>query len=97
MDKPVKNLNASLVFDFNHLEVQKLISWLEWDWSDHYLEPHKSRRNINTSSVIQARQPINKKSVGGWKSYAKMLEPAREVLATSTLFESELYGYMSRG
>jgi len=71
-------------------QIQQLISWLEWDWNEFYLEPHKSTRVINTASVIQARQPINNKSVGGWKNYAEMLEPARRILIESGLFKSEI-------
>ena len=79
----------SLVNDPHH-EIRRLLAWLEWDWNDDYLEPHKSSRSINTASVIQARKPINNKSVGGWKNYAEMLEPARRLLVDSGLFANDI-------
>ena len=71
-------------------QIHKLIAWLEWEWNDAYLEPHKSTRNIDTASVIQARRPINNKSVGGWENYSEMLEPARRMLVESGLFKNEI-------
>ena len=79
----------TLVNDPDH-EIRRLVAWLEWDWNDDYLEPHKNTRSINTASVIQARKPINNKSVGGWKNYAEMLEPARRLLVDSGLFTNEI-------
>ena len=79
----------TLVNDPDH-EIRRLVAWLEWDWNDDYLEPHLTTRSINTASVIQARQPISNKSVGGWSKYAEMLEPARRVLIESGLFDNEI-------
>ena len=63
-----------------------LIDWLELEWTESYLHPEKSNRLINTASVIQARQPINSKSVGGWKNYRLLLKPAEGALLESKLF-----------
>ncbi|KZR66018.1 TPR repeat-containing protein YrrB [Prochlorococcus sp. MIT 1306] len=71
-------------------EIQRLLLWLGWEWDECYLEPNKSTRTIHTASVIQARQPINNKSVGAWKNYAEMLEPARRILIESGLFDDEI-------
>ena len=72
------------IFPFNYdllvtnpeTEIRNLISWLNWDWDDIYLSPHLVHRNIKTASVIQARSPINSNSIGGWKNYKNILEPA---------------------
>ena len=71
-------------------QIHELTAWLKLDWNDGYLQPYKSTRSINTASVVQARQPINNKSVGGWKNYVEMLEPARRLLVESGLFEHEI-------
>ena len=71
-------------------EIKRLFLWLEWEWDECHLEPNKSTRVIHTASVIQARQPINNKSVGAWKNYEEMLEPARRMLIESGLFEDEI-------
>tara|TARA_B100000700_G_scaffold302717_1_gene373348 strand:- start:1892 stop:3574 length:1683 start_codon:yes stop_codon:yes gene_type:complete len=69
-------LNYDLLVSNPSTEIRNLISWLDWDWDDIYLSPHLVHRNIKTASVIQARSPINSNSVGGWKNYKNMLEPA---------------------
>ena len=68
-------------------KLPKLIKWLSLQWSDLYLHPEKNNRLIDTASVIQARQPINNNSVGGWKNYAELLNPAKNALRESGMFE----------
>ena len=62
-------------------EIRKLIKWLDWDWNDLYLQPHLNRRNISTASAVEARSPINSKSLGGWKYYKDLLYPAIKILS----------------
>lgn len=71
------------------VEIRKLLAWLGFDWSESYLDFYKNKQVINTASVIQARRAINNKSVGGWKNYSLLLEPARQLLLESNLFEAE--------
>ena len=66
--------------------LRPLIDWLELEWTETYLHPEKGNRVINTASVIQARQPINSKSVGGWKNYRELLKPAEDVLLERKIF-----------
>jgi len=70
-------------------EIQKILAWLGWDWSDSYLSFYKNKQIINTTSVLQARQPISNKSVGGWRNYSSALEQARQILLESNLFSTE--------
>ena len=62
------------------VKLQKLLGWLNLEFNESYLHPENSTRSVNTSSVMQARKPISNKSVGGWKSYKKLLEPALRIL-----------------
>tara|TARA_Y100001968_G_scaffold300640_1_gene312215 strand:- start:16928 stop:18826 length:1899 start_codon:yes stop_codon:yes gene_type:complete len=71
-------------------ELKSLISWLGWEWSDDYLNPHKNKRTITTASNIQIRSPINTKSVGGWKNYKDILEPALQIFIEDEKFKSIL-------
>ena len=64
-----------------------LIDWLGMEWTEGFLHPEASDRLIYTTSVIQARQPINNKSVGGWKNYRELLKSAEIILQESGLFE----------
>ena len=66
--------------------LQPLIDWLGLEWNERYLHPEMNCRLINTASVIQARQPITSKSVGGWKNYRELLKPAEEALIESGIF-----------
>jgi tetratricopeptide (TPR) repeat protein len=76
-------------------EIRRLVQWLGWTWAAHYLEPEKSKRRINTASVIQARQPLHGRSVGGWRHYTTLLEPARRLLSESGLFSPHELGLSS--
>ena len=70
-------------------ETKSLLEWLGLEWSESYLDFHKNKQVINTASVMQARQPISNKSVGGWRNYSLLLEPARQLLLESNLFAEE--------
>lgn len=93
----LKKKYPQLIFDYNYDrlvinpqdELKRLIKWLEWEWTDEYLSFHKNKRVINTASVMQARKPINNKSLGGWRNYYTILEPARQLLIESNLFPPE--------
>ena len=66
--------------------IEPLIEWLGLAWSENYLHPELVKRTILTASVVQARKPISNKSVGGWKNYKTLLEPASRILRDSNLF-----------
>tara|TARA_B100000700_G_C15059156_1_gene864571 strand:+ start:2290 stop:3954 length:1665 start_codon:yes stop_codon:yes gene_type:complete len=91
-----KNRFRSKIFDLNYdllvkepaIQIKKLISWLSWKWNDHYLSPHLNDRVVLTASSVQVRSPINPKSVGGWKNYSQMLEPAIKVLRKDKNFKN---------
>ncbi len=61
-------------------EIKSLIEWLNFEWDEKYLSPHLNKRNVNTTSKIQVRYPINKKSLAGWKNYKDLLKPVIEFL-----------------
>ena len=69
----------SLVTDPNK-EIRSLISWIGWKWEDIYLSPHLNSRSVLTRSNVQVRYPINSKSVGNWKNYKELLQPAIEII-----------------
>ena len=83
----IYNLNYDSISNPNQ-EIKSLISWLGWKWDDLYLSPHLNRRSISTASSIQVRSPINSKSLGGWKNYKEMLQPAIEVLSKTEEYKN---------
>jgi len=86
-----KRKYGSIMYTYDHDEViqkpketiQYLINWLEWDWSDKYLFPQKSKRSVFTASSAQVREKINSLSSGYWKKYKDLLEPVSELFPTS--------------
>ena len=90
----IKSRHEGHIFTFNYDEfvnepekiIKPLIKWLDLEWTDNYLHPERSEREINTASVIEARQPISNKSVGGWKNYKELLRPAEDILRDSGLY-----------
>ena len=91
---PLKQNHKDQIFTFNYDEftnkpetqAKELIEWIGLQWNDNYLHPEQNKRIISTASVIQARQPITNKSVGGWKNYKDLLKPAEVILRESGLF-----------
>ena len=76
----------SLVSDPNK-EIKSLVSWLGWEWDSKYLSPHLNARSVLTASSVEVRSPINSKSIGGWKNYEEMLQPAIEILTKTNKYQ----------
>ena len=71
-------------------EIKKLIRWLNFEWDEKYLSPHLNKRSVLTSSSVQVRSPINSKSIGRWKNYKDMLQPAIEILSQTEKYQNLL-------
>ncbi len=76
----IYSLNYDVLVTNPSEEIKSLISWLGWDWNVLYLSPHLNNRIVSTRSNVQVRSPINTKSLGGWKNYKEMLDPAINIL-----------------
>lgn len=60
--------------------ISELLEYLEFEWSDDYLEFYKSKNNIGTASNYQVKQPIYKTSSKRWKNYSDDLKPIIKLL-----------------
>lgn len=60
--------------------IRALLAAAGLDWEDACLQPHKSKRRVETLSFAQVRQPIYRASVAAWKRYENELEPLFEAL-----------------
>ena len=86
-----KTKHAQKIFTFNYDQfvnapednLKKLLEWLDLEIDYNYLHPENSTRSVNTASVMQARKPISNKSVGGWKNYKNLLNPALKIVEES--------------
>ena len=85
------SINYDSLVNTPEQSIKTLIAWLGLTWSEYYLHPEHLERIILTASVVQARKPINNKSVGGWKNYRNLLEPASQILRDSNLFDSAIF------
>ena len=56
------------------VETRKLAAYAGVVWKEEMLEHQKSNRVIKTASFMQARKPINDKSIGTWKNYKSFLQ-----------------------
>ena len=63
--------------------IPRLTQFCGFSWDERFLDPHRSRRLVNTASALQVRKPINAKSVGGWKRYEDDLSPVANRLANA--------------
>ena len=69
---------------------KSLISRLGWQWNDSYLSPHLNKRSVSTASNVQVRSPINARSIGGWRNYQKMLQPAIDLITQTKKYRDLL-------
>ncbi len=85
-----KSKYGSMIYNYDHDKVvqnpretiKNLINWLDWEWSEKYLSPQKSKRSVFTASSAQVRKKINAHSSGYWKNYEDFLKPVSEIFLT---------------
>ena len=67
-----------------------IINWLDWDWDEKYLSPHQNKRNVYTASSAQVRKKFYSSSIGIWKEYKELLEPAIEIIKTNKILRDKI-------
>ena len=60
---------------------REIVNYCGLDWEEACLEFYKTKRQVQTASNEQVREPINKKSLSAWKKYESILEPLKKYLA----------------
>ena len=71
------------VGDFEN-QARKLLDYVEMEWDDACLMPHKQKRSVMTASKGQVIKPIYKTSIEAWRRYEKQLMPLYEQLKDLT-------------
>jgi tetratricopeptide (TPR) repeat protein len=61
-------------------QTKDLLDFCDLPWHEACLTFHKTKRKVNTASLLQVRQPIYKDSVDLWKRYEKQLEPLKKAI-----------------
>jgi len=62
-------------------QIKALLKNCKLSWQEDCLYPEENESRILTASVMQARSPINARSVGGWKKYASHLQEIHDQLS----------------
>jgi len=70
--------------------ITRIINWLDWDWNEKYLSPHQNKRNVYTASSAQIRKKFYSSSIGIWKEYKELLEPAIEIIKTNKILGEKI-------
>ncbi len=70
--------------------IPRIINWLDWDWDEKYLSPHQNKRNVYTASSAQVRKKFYSSSIGIWKEYKELLEPAIEIIKTNKILREKI-------
>ena len=92
-----KTKYSATIYDYNYEElinnpnkkIPELINWLDWDWDDKYLSPHENTRNVFTASSAQIRKKFYSSSIGIWKEYKELLEPAIEIIKKNKILRDK--------
>jgi len=50
--------------------MKDVLAWADLEWDPEILNFSQSMRQVNTASIAQVREPINRRAVARWKSYA---------------------------
>ena len=57
---------------------REIVNYCGLEWDPACLEFYKTKREVQTASNEQVREPINKKSFAAWKKYETFLEPLKK-------------------
>jgi hypothetical protein len=71
------------------VEVPKLVEAAGLDWDEAVRDEARAPKRIDTLSVVQARQPINRASVARWARHERDLAPMISVLREAGLIADE--------
>ncbi len=79
---PILNIRYEQLVAEPEQVTRSLVEFCGLDWDDRCLEFYATKRDVNTPSYGQVRQPIYTKSVSRWKHYQAHLRPLMKALDT---------------
>jgi tetratricopeptide (TPR) repeat protein len=78
----IAHVDYEAVVEDVETEARRLIAHIGLEWDDQCLRFYESKRNVETASNWQVRQPIYKEASKRWRRYATHLEGLRSALMT---------------
>jgi len=79
----IYNLNYEKLTTDQSKETRKLIRYLNLEWDNACLSPHKNARSVRTASQQQVRQKMYKGSSEAWRKYELFIGGAFDSLPSS--------------
>ena len=76
----ILNIDYEQLVTDQEKQTRRVLDFVEVDWDPACLDFHQTSRPVLTASAVQVRQPINAKSLGRWKPYARQLKPVADIL-----------------
>ena len=89
LDMPVLHVHYEQLVTDQENQIPRMIEFCGLEWDDSCLGFHKTRRDVNTPSYDQVRQPMYEESIGRWKHYEAELRPLIEALGPDILSASD--------
>ena len=74
-ENEIFTLDHEKLIENQELTSKDLINYCGLKWEESCLEFYKTKRQVQTASNEQVREPINKRSVAAWEKYADFLDP----------------------
>ena len=72
----IYNLNYESLTTDQENQTRKLIKYVDLNWEDACLLPHKNKRSVRTASQQQVRQKVYQGSSEAWRKYEPFLKGA---------------------
>jgi len=70
---------------------KRLVDWLDLTWNNRFLDHHKNKNIVLTSSLCQVRQEVYTSAVYRWRNYEHLIGDIKEILSNEIkAYESDL-------
>lgn len=78
----IYNLDYDKLTEDQEQETRRLVEYLELNWEDACLSPHKNKRSVRTASQQQVREKVYRGSSEAWRDYEQYLDGAFDSLGS---------------
>ena len=78
----IYNLDYDKLTEDQEKETWRLVEYLDLNWEDACLSPHKNKRSVRTASQQQVREKVYRGSSEAWREYEKYLKGAFDSLGS---------------
>jgi hypothetical protein len=76
----ILNLNYAYIVSAPESASRKMADFCGLEWSEAMMAPERNTARVSTASVVQVREGVHTKSLGGWRRMEKALKPFTDAL-----------------